>query len=367
MLINHVQLQQERSRARETGQVVVFTNGCFDLLHRGHVELLQQAKALGDILVVGLNSDVSVRAIKGPGRPFVPQEDRAMMLRALRCVDEVIIFDEPTPARLIEALQPDILVKGGDWPIDQIVGADTVAHEGGKVLSLPLRPGYSTTALIERILAIHQRTLALSDDWPASDDKRLAGLAESIQVKRRLLTECSEAILKAGELLVESLLSGGKVLLFGNGGSAADAQHIAAEFVGRFQQERRALPAVALTTNTSALTALGNDYGFEHIFARQIEALANSGDVVIAISTSGTSPNVLAAVMAARQKGCKVIGLTGANGKRLAALCDAPVLVPSDRTARIQEAHITIGHVWCEMVDSSMCVNRGLEREDYGS
>ena len=284
--------------------ILVFTNGCFDLIHPGHIDLLERARALGDRLAVGLNSDTSVRAIKGSGRPFVPQEDRAVMLRALRCVDEVIIFDEPTPARLIEELKPDVLVKGGDWPVDQIVGADTVLRKGGKVLSLPLRPGYSTTALIERILAAHQRALALPEDRSSTDDERLAGLAESIRVKQQLLAECGEAILKAGQLLVESFLSGGKALLFGNGGSAADAQHIAAELLGRFQQERRALPAVALTTNTSALTALGNDYGFEHIFVRQIEALANPGDVVVAISTSGTSANVLSAVMAARQRGC---------------------------------------------------------------
>jgi len=332
--------------------ITVFTNGCFDLIHPGHIDLLERARALGDRLVVALNSDASVRAIKGPGRPFVPQEDRARTLRALRCVDEVIIFDEPTPARLIEELQPDILVKGGDWPVEQIIGADIVLRKGGKVLSLPLRPGYSTTELIERILAVHQQASTLPANRLPTEDERLAGLAESIRVKQQLLAECSEAILKAGQLLVESLLNGGKALLFGNGGSAADAQHIAAELVGRFQHERRALPAIALTTDTSTLTALGNDYGFEHVFARQIEALANPGDVVVAISTSGASPNVLAGVMAARKRECKVIGLTGARGKRLAALCDAPVLVPSDRTPRIQEAHITIGHLWCEMVDT---------------
>jgi D-sedoheptulose 7-phosphate isomerase len=139
--------------------------------------------------------------------------------------------------------------------------------------------------------------------------------------------------------------------LCGNGGSAADAQHIAAEFVGRYERERRALPAIALTTDTSALTALANDYNVEKIFARQVDALAVEGDCLIAISTSGNSPNVIAAVMAARSKGCKIIGLTGANGKKLASLCDQCVSVPSTRTARIQEAHITIAHIWCESID----------------
>jgi D-sedoheptulose 7-phosphate isomerase len=154
------------------------------------------------------------------------------------------------------------------------------------------------------------------------------------------------------------LLRGGKVLLFGNGGSAAEAQHIAAEFVGRFQRERRPLPALALTTDSSILTALGNDYGFERVFARQVEALANPGDVVVALSTSGSSANVLAAVMTARSRNCAVVGITGANGRRLASLCDAPVLVPSTLSARIQEASLTIGHLWCEMVDAALSDTR---------
>jgi D-sedoheptulose 7-phosphate isomerase len=143
-------------------------------------------------------------------------------------------------------------------------------------------------------------------------------------------------------------------LICGNGGSAADAQHIAAEFVGRYETERRALPAIALTTDTSALTALANDYGFERVFARQVEALAQPGDCLIAISTSGNSPNVIAAVMTARSLGCRVIGMTGAKGKKLASLSDACLMVPSDRTARIQEAHITIAHIWCELVDEAV-------------
>jgi rfaE bifunctional protein kinase chain/domain/rfaE bifunctional protein nucleotidyltransferase chain/domain len=131
----------------------VFTNGCFDVLHPGHVDLLDRARSLGDRLVVGLNSDASVRALKGPGRPLVPQEERALMLRSLRSVDEVIIFDEPTPARLIEELSPDVLVKGGDWPVDRIVGAEAVLRRGGRVISLPFRLPYSTTGLVERITA----------------------------------------------------------------------------------------------------------------------------------------------------------------------------------------------------------------------
>ena len=169
-----------------------------------------------------------------------------------------------------------------------------------------------------------------------------------------LITDCFDAIEDCGRLILNTVSSGNKVLICGNGGSAADAQHIAAEFVGRYETEMRALPAIALTTDTSALTALANDYSFERIFARQVEALAVEGDLLIAISTSGNSPNVIAAVMEARRKGCTVVGMTGAAGKKLASLCDACLMVPSTRTARIQEGHITVAHIWCEMVDAQV-------------
>jgi len=133
------------------GKKVVFTNGCFDLLHPGHVDLLTRARALGDILVLGLNSDSSVRGIKGQSRPVVPYEDRALVLAGLASVDFVTIFHEPTPLALIEAVLPDVLVKGGDWPLEAIVGRDAVEAAGGTVLSLPLLPGYSTTGIIGRI------------------------------------------------------------------------------------------------------------------------------------------------------------------------------------------------------------------------
>ena len=161
------------------------------------------------------------------------------------------------------------------------------------------------------------------------------------------------AIAHAAELMRDAVLAGKKVLLCGNGGSAADAQHIAAELVGRFVLERRPLPAIALTTDTSALTSIANDYGYEHVFARQVEALGAAGDVLVAITTSGTSRNVVLAAEAARRLDMKVIGLTGARGAAFVAGCDAGVAVPSMVTARIQECHITIGHLLCEVLDEA--------------
>jgi len=146
-------LRRERERLRREGRRVVFTNGCFDLLHPGHIRFLQQAKALGDVLIVAINSDASVRALKGPGRPIFPERERAEMLAALEVVDYVTIFDDLTPRALIADLLPDVLVKGGDWRPEEIVGREEVEAAGGRVLSLPYYEGYSTTRLIERIRA----------------------------------------------------------------------------------------------------------------------------------------------------------------------------------------------------------------------
>jgi rfaE bifunctional protein nucleotidyltransferase chain/domain len=140
-----------KQRDRLTDKKIVFTNGCFDLLHPGHVDYLERAKVLGDVLVVGLNSDESVRRLKGPKRPINPEMDRALVLAGLGCVNFVIIFSEDTPYNLIKAVQPDVLVKGGDWPIDKIVGKDIVLANGGEVKSLDFLPGYSTTSLIDKI------------------------------------------------------------------------------------------------------------------------------------------------------------------------------------------------------------------------
>ena len=156
---------------------------------------------------------------------------------------------------------------------------------------------------------------------------------------------------RAAGLLTSALARGGTVLLCGNGGSAADAQHIAAELTGRFLRERRGLPAVALTTDSSALTAIGNDYGFERVFARQVEALGRPGDLLVAITTSGSSPNVLQAIRAARSRELAVIGLLGRDGGAARALCDVALVVEADVTARVQEVHILVGHILCEAVD----------------
>jgi len=182
-------------------------------------------------------------------------------------------------------------------------------------------------------------------------DKITACFDEHIKVAQLSLAQLAGDIDNACTIITDCIKSGNKVLLFGNGGSAADAQHIAAEFTGRFVKERRGLPAIALTTDTSALTAISNDYGFDRVFERQVEALAKPGDVLLGLSTSGNSKNVLNALLQGKNMGCKIIGFTGNTGGQMNAQCDVNIVVPSDVTARIQEVHILIGHILCAAID----------------
>lgn len=183
-------------------------------------------------------------------------------------------------------------------------------------------------------------------------DLVLKSFKESVEAKEQFFTKKNAAlVVRAAELVVESFKAGGKLLIIGNGGSAADAQHVAAEFVNRFVIERPPLPALALTTDTSTLTSIGNDYSFDQVFSKQIRALGRSGDVLMAISTSGNSPNVLNAVKTAEGMGIKTISLTGKDGGKLKKVAEIALNVETSSTARIQEVHITIGHILCELVD----------------
>jgi len=163
-----------------------------------------------------------------------------------------------------------------------------------------------------------------------------------------------EDLANASKLAVETLKRSNKILLCGNGGSASDAQHIAAELTGRYKSERRGLPGIALTTDTSALTAISNDYGYERVFDRQVEALANEGDLIIGISTSGNSANVISALKAAKELRCTTIGFSGKDGGKMNEVCDINLVVPSDNTPRIQEMHILFGHTLCQIIDNEL-------------
>src|SRR5713226_2266317 len=197
----------------------------------------------------------------------------------------------------------------------------------------------------------------------AADFERQVGnlIEASIATKQAMLgdSQIVATIAKVCELLVNALSQGNKILLFGNGGSAADAQHLAAELVGRFAFDRPALPALSLSVNTSCLTAIGNDYGFDRVFSRQLEALARPGDIAIGISTSGNSPNVIHAMSAARKMGLLTVALTGSSGGKLRNNVDYCICVPSDETPRIQECHILIGHIISELVEREIFHEEG--------
>jgi D-sedoheptulose 7-phosphate isomerase len=181
--------------------------------------------------------------------------------------------------------------------------------------------------------------------------------SEHTKVSIETIKSIGRPIEIASNLCIDCLNKGNKILLFGNGGSAADAQHIAAELVGRYKTERQGLSAIALTTDTSAITSIANDYGYLQVFDRQVEALAREGDVVIGISTGGSSPNVISALRLAHDLGCKTIGLSGKGGGEFNSLCDVNIIVPSEDTPRIQEMHILIGHTICHLIDQSFDQN----------
>jgi len=181
-----------------------------------------------------------------------------------------------------------------------------------------------------------------------------SNIESSLAVHKRFLAECLPALTTAADALVAAYQNGRKALFFGNGGSAADAQHLAAEFVGRYLRERPPMPALALTVNTSILTAIGNDYSYDAVFARQLEALGNKGDVAVGISTSGNSRNVVEGIQRARQLGLYTIALTGASGGALRTIADILIAVPSDQTPRIQECHILAGHALCDAVEQAV-------------
>jgi D-sedoheptulose 7-phosphate isomerase len=186
-----------------------------------------------------------------------------------------------------------------------------------------------------------------------ADDARIVAEIDTILASFTKLRGCAADINAAGRILVAAIQSGGKVMFCGNGGSAADAQHLAAELSGRFLQDRKSLAGLALTTDTSALTAIGNDFGFDHVFSRPLRGLGRAGDALVAISTSGNSANVLEAIKAAREIGIKVVGLTGAKGGKLADAADICIKAPADRTDHIQEMHIAVGHMLCGIVEEA--------------
>ena len=336
---------------------VVTTNGCFDLIHPGHAQFLSSARQQGDRLIVGINSDRTVRTLKGSGKPIQREEERAEMLSALKAVDAVLIFDDLLPNGFLETVKPDVHCKAADYDEDSLPEAETVKKLGGKISILPLIEGFSSTNLTERILSGQKAGSTNSNSENRDSDnevKILTYLLSSSNIFRQTAYSLKEEISEAADKWIQTLQSGNKILLCGNGGSAADSQHIAAEMVGRFKRDRDALAAIALTTDTSILTSIANDYGFEEIFSRQVSALGQKNDLLIAISTSGSSKNVVRAIEEAHNKGLVVIGLTGESESPISEISDLTLKVPTKDTALIQQVHNGIMHLLCDLAETNL-------------
>jgi D-sedoheptulose 7-phosphate isomerase len=347
-LLSHIE-----GRRRE-GARIVTANGCFDLLHAGHVQHLEEARSLGDLLLVALNNDRSVRSVKGPGRPIVPERERAAVLTAMRAVHAVVVFDQSTPAEVLSKIRPDLHCKGGDHANAVLPEAEAVRAAGGEIRILPRYLDNSTTRL-----AADATRLTLEAQLA-----RASPATEPVDLVETLLTGASVAsgatardlsskIVEAAALVAERLAAGRKLLFCGNGGCAAHAQHAAAEFVGRFSTDA-ALPAIALSADATAVTAISNDYGFEQVFARQIEALGERGDVLIPLSVSGRSPNVLMAADRASALGLSVIGIGGRRGSELARRCDISLVLPAEESAILQSLQLLVLHAITAIAEAKL-------------
>jgi D-sedoheptulose 7-phosphate isomerase len=340
------------------GKRIITTNGCFDLLHVGHIQFLRQAKDLGDILIVGLNSDASVRQIKGSNRPILPEAERAAMLLALKSVDHVVIFGESLPNNLLEVIKPTYHCKAGDYIAEGLPEAGVVRNNGGEIRILPVIAKYSTSKTIEKILVFEKENDVLGEGGIQHQDGQPDEIMDFFILASNVLRQTgyrlADKIIIVADVLIEALKTNHKVLICGNGGSAADAQHFAAELVVRYKLDRQALPAISLTTDTSVLTACGNDYGFDQIFSRQVKAYGQTDDVLVAISTSGNSPNILAAIREAKELGLKVVGLTGSKKSQIMSLVDFCLPVPSEDTPLIQQAHTAILHILCDQIEKGV-------------
>lgn len=321
--------------ARAAGARIVTTNGCFDGLHPGHVRFLRQARELGDLLVVAVNGDASVARLKGSSRPIFSLDERRDVLRSLRAVDVVIAFDEPTPVDVLGRLRPHVHCKGGDYDAEALPETPIVRAGGGEVVILPHDGVHSSTRL-------HARR---------GHDAVTSIFREGSELLSRMAADAGQ-VTAAGDELGALLARGGRIWVCGNGGSAADAQHFAAELLGRFSGDRRPLPAIALSADASVLTALANDFGFERVFARQIEALARPGDALVAISTSGRSPNVCAAVQAAKAIGVWTLALTGSEG--LAVPADRVLAAPATGAVLVQQGHRAVLHALATAIERAI-------------
>lgn len=331
---------------RRAGRRIVTTNGCFDILHAGHLTLLERARAFGDVLIVGINSDASVRRLKGADRPKMSEADRVRLLSALEPVDHVVVFDDDLPLQFLDEVRPHVHVKGGDYDADKMPETNLVRKNGGEVRVIPLVEGRSSSLAAAHIRA--DANSALGD--PAAREILMEHLRWSNIVRQTGYT-LSEKIAAEATRMYQILARGNRILVCGNGGSACDADHFAAEMIGRFRRTRDGVPVISLVSGAGILTSLANDFGYADIFRRQLVALGSKGDLLLAVTTSGKSENILRALSEARERGIFTVLLTGKSGGPARALADVVLDIPSDDTVDIQQGHRAVIHAICGRVD----------------
>jgi D-sedoheptulose 7-phosphate isomerase len=344
-------MTDNRVRIDQSGQEAVWC-------HRGDGWGIARLKEAGfEVLVLSTEKN-----------PVVAARCHKLKIEAVQgCDDKLATLQQLAKTRTLHATQ--IAYVGNDvndvacmewagWPI---AVADAVLEVRALAKWVTRSPGGrgAVREVADRFISLRHNDSDPALEWARQSVWRSIEAKQAIASSREILTQ----IVRVAQTMTSVLAAGGRVFFFGNGGSAADAQHMAAELVGRFMLERRALPAMALTVNTSVLTAIGNDYSYDVIFARQLEAHSRAGDMAIGITTSGNSPNVVAAMETAREMGLRTAVLTGTHGGKVRAVTEECICVPSDRTPRIQEAHILIGHMLCEYVERALFEDKPIAPE----
>lgn len=314
-------------------QKIVFTNGCFDIIHRGHIDLLQQARALGTRLIVGINSDRSVRAIKGDARPFLDAESRAAILRELRSVDEVRVFDENTPESLIKTIKPDVLVKGGDWSPEQIIGADFVLESGGRVFSIPFRRDVSSSRIVEKIRASGNEKPAAAFNRIPEECSAEDSVKTPVEPFDYLLRHEAANISAAAEIIGASLADGKKIIICGANENDALMQCAARILSGENVKFRERII-----------------YQPAGLFLRGGGSLR--GDVLVAAPAGENSSDIISAVLKARRGAARTIAVTPADEKKIAALSDVRIsLRDAGANARV-ENFLLIAILWRRIIET---------------
>jgi rfaE bifunctional protein nucleotidyltransferase chain/domain len=330
---------------RAQGKKIVTANGCFDILHFGHLSLLSEAKASGDILIVGVNSDRTVKKIKGAGRPIFPEKERASLLVSLEFVDHVIVFDEILPNELLETIRPDIHCISGEYAKKKLPEKDVVKKSGGKIKMLPFIPGYSTSNIIQKIN--HHKIDPGSQASTSKDVDAIRDyLFESSQSIRCLAYQHGGTLIRISTQMVDVIKSNGKIIFCGDGESDAETHYFAAELNRRPSLGGKSFTAIALSSDGSEKA----DDGDNDVFSRQLEAIGKPEDLLIAISTSGESKNILMAGETARDIGMQIIAFTGNHESPLTGLCDEILSIDSNKTTIIQQGLITAFHGICYLI-----------------